>query len=53
MIALKFFIAKACEFKIESNKLDLSVSLCTLGSSFSMILMASPKLDWVTSIYKV
>jgi hypothetical protein len=45
VITLEFFKAKACKLKIKSYEFDLSLELDTFGSSLSMILIASPKLD--------
>ena len=52
MIALKLLEPKTCELKVKGDVFDLFVAIGTLGSSLSMILRASAKLDWVTSIYK-
>jgi hypothetical protein len=51
MIALKLLEPKTCELKVKGDVFDLFVAIGTLGSSLSMILRASAKLDWVTSIY--
>lgn len=51
MIALKLLEPKTGELKVKGDVLDLCVTIGTLGSSLWMILSASAKLDWVTSIY--
>lgn len=50
MIALKFLMSETCKLEIKSHELDLSLMLNTFGRSLSIILRASPKFDWVTSI---
>lgn len=53
MVPLEFLVAQAGEFEVEGDVFDLGGCGRTLGSSLSMILSASAKLDSVTSIYRI
>lgn len=52
MVPLEFLVPQTSEFEVESHVFHLRQSTPTFGSSLSISLSTSEKLDSVTSIYE-